>query len=311
MEISHLKYFIIAAECQSISKAAEKTGISQPAMSQTIMHIEREIGAKLFDRIGKRIYLNDKGKELLASARKIVDEVNDVSFRLANPYYETEKKVRLGVFVSQTVVIDALDAFCKQYPDIKIELNCSKETVDLMTDYPFDVMLYPNTRDYAKFKGVPVANESIGILINRDHPLAGRGKIDITELRDEPFVFNNTTSVIFAQSYAICKSGGFEPNIRFSTNDEISKRQIVSRGLAVGFATMDNRSEFTADSHLRFLELERFSTVNTIMLSCGRNASLSDSGKILRNFMLRHYGIPISEETLNRFEKSRSRGEMV
>ena len=311
MEISHLRYFIVAAECQSISKAAEKTGVSQPAMSQTIMHIEREIGAKLFDRIGKRIYLNEKGKELLVSARKIVDEVNDVSFRLANPYHESEKKVRLGVFVSQSVVIDALDAFCKQHPEIRIELNCRKESSFTQGGFPFDVMLYPNTRDYSKFKGVPVASESIGILINRDHPLAARGKIDITELRDEPFVFNSTTPVIFAQAYAICKSGGFEPNILFSTNDEISKRQIVARGLAVGFATMDNRSDFTADSHLHFLELERFSTVNTIMLSCGRNALLSDSGKILRNFMLRYYGIPINEETLNCFEKSRVWGESV
>lgn len=64
MELLQLKYFRELAQSQHLSKTAEKLHIAQPSLSQTLRRLETELDTPLFDRVGKRIVLNDYGKFL-------------------------------------------------------------------------------------------------------------------------------------------------------------------------------------------------------------------------------------------------------
>ena len=71
MELKSLNTFIQAAELGSFSRAAEKLGYSQPSVSVHIRQLEDALGTRLFDRIGHRVRLTDKGREVLAYAQQI------------------------------------------------------------------------------------------------------------------------------------------------------------------------------------------------------------------------------------------------
>ena len=77
MEIRRLRYFVAVAEELSFTRAAERLHIAQPPLSIQIRALEQEVGARLFDRDQRHVYLTQAGKHLLKRARSILDFVVD------------------------------------------------------------------------------------------------------------------------------------------------------------------------------------------------------------------------------------------
>ena len=308
MELLQLKYFIKVAELQSISRAAERLHISQPALSQTIMHLEKDLGVALFDRIGKRIYLNEHGKIFLAGARKTISELEETTSILASLSDNRAGRASLGIFANTSLTADAIRAFSDAHPEVGLDITCSARDNDLVSAQPFDVMIFPDTREYRRFKSVEIARRRLCVLHAGEHPLKKVEKVDISDLRDVPLVFLNSDPQLLEMSYAVCRDAGFEPNVRFETDSRISQREIIASGAAVGLDLMlcvaDNRYELQ-DICVRDAGLK--DTEQVILMGCRRNSSLTDSGKKLRDFMLGHFGFAVNQEVLDRFEKSHGR----
>src|SRR5258706_3118031 len=75
MELHQLRYFCAVAETGSFSRAAEQTHVSQPSLSQQILKLEDELGARLFDRLGRSVRLTELGKTFLPRARAVLREL--------------------------------------------------------------------------------------------------------------------------------------------------------------------------------------------------------------------------------------------
>src|SRR5437667_11664762 len=75
MELHQLRYFCAVAETGSFSRAAERSHISQPSLSQQILKLEDELGTRLFDRLGRSVRLTELGKTFLPRARAVLREL--------------------------------------------------------------------------------------------------------------------------------------------------------------------------------------------------------------------------------------------
>src|SRR5207302_10811334 len=75
MELHQLRYFCAVAETGSFSRAAEQSHVSQPSLSQQILKLEDELGARLFDRLGRSVRLTELGKTFLPRARAVLREL--------------------------------------------------------------------------------------------------------------------------------------------------------------------------------------------------------------------------------------------
>src|SRR5258708_12757088 len=75
MELHQLRYFCAVAESGSFSRAAEQSHVAQPSLSQQILKLEDELGARLFDRLGRSVRLTEVGKTFLPRARAVLREV--------------------------------------------------------------------------------------------------------------------------------------------------------------------------------------------------------------------------------------------
>src|SRR6267143_1780161 len=95
MELHQLRYFCAVAETGSFSRAAEQTHVSQPSLSQQILKLEDELGARLFDRLGRSVRLTELGKTFLPRARAVLpSRANSPRFgspssRKLHPTYST------------------------------------------------------------------------------------------------------------------------------------------------------------------------------------------------------------------------------
>src|SRR5688572_1781741 len=84
MELHQLRYFVAIAETENFTRAAERSHVSQPSLSQQILNLEGEVGHKLFHRLGRKAVLTEAGTAFLDRARRILIEVENAAKELSD-----------------------------------------------------------------------------------------------------------------------------------------------------------------------------------------------------------------------------------
>ena len=124
MELLQLQYFKTIAECQHITKAANKLMISQPSLSNTLSRIEAELGVQLFDRQGRNIVLNQYGKIVLEHAHNILRELDNIRTEIDAMQQRQEKVITIASTDSM-YLREWLPAFIRANPDLTIRHTVS------------------------------------------------------------------------------------------------------------------------------------------------------------------------------------------
>lgn len=124
MELRHLRYFVSVAEAASVSKAALRVHISQPALSRQIHDLERELGVRLFVRVGRGIRLSAEGEALLTSTREVLTRAESLGARARALAGGTTGVLRVGATpqVMQNILPGFLAEYRRSRPGIEIEL---------------------------------------------------------------------------------------------------------------------------------------------------------------------------------------------
>lgn len=120
-----LKYFIEVARTQHLSKAAERLGVTQPALSYSLKRIEAEMNLSLFERSKKGVKLTPAGLRLLEKSQELLDLWEQTKNAAQNEMHQASGLIRLGCHtaVAQYTLPEILPQFLKNYPEIKIQLE--------------------------------------------------------------------------------------------------------------------------------------------------------------------------------------------
>ena len=120
MELRNINTFLKVAATQNFSKAAEQLGYSQSAVTIQIRQLEKELGISLFERIGKRVYLTERGAEFTSYANEIMRMTSRASL-FAKDKKEVSGTIRIGGVESVCTALlpELLLSFHKQYPKVK------------------------------------------------------------------------------------------------------------------------------------------------------------------------------------------------
>lgn len=113
-----VKYFLRVAQTQHIAKAAARLNVSQPAVSLAIARLERELGVKLFNKVGRNIVLNEYGKVFYEYANKAMREEKNILSRLEEMKYGIEKHISLAM-TSPHLLDGIILNFVKEHPELK------------------------------------------------------------------------------------------------------------------------------------------------------------------------------------------------
>lgn len=237
MDLLQLQYFIAIAECQHITKAAQSLRVSQPSLSNTLSRIENELGAKLFDRQGRNIVLNDYGKIVLAHAKTIFRELDNITTELDALREHQSRRIRIGS-VDSTYVKDWLPSFLETYPDIVVH-----HTIDSCAT--LEAQLLAGDIDFAitDARTLPeeCASHILGtdeyvVLTPLDSTIASDAPMDFASFRDAPFICSPKTEDILRPIDILSNEAGFTPNIIFEGSQElISRLQNLSYGNIVAY----------------------------------------------------------------------------
>src|SRR5713101_4825009 len=134
MELHQLRYFCAVAETGSFSRAAEQSHVSQPSLSQQIMKLEDELGARLFDRLGRSVRLTDVGKTFLPRARSVLRELEVAKGDVVERKDSISGLVTVGVIptVAPYFLPSRLTSFSRKFPQAL--LNVMEEITPVLLD---------------------------------------------------------------------------------------------------------------------------------------------------------------------------------
>lgn len=249
MEFHQLRYFVAAAEDLSITRAAKRLRVSQPALSRQIGALEEELGVALFDRVRKRIHLTDAGRFFLPKARQILCDAETGVQQVRERFGSSRRTIRLGFLTPflDDIVTPAIKALRREVPRIDVALFelTPRAQLDRLRDDELDLAVLGNLSegDREHFTTVTLARSRMGAVLPEEHPLASRKQIGLRELESESFV--SLSDVLFPGRRqflrSICQAAGFEPRI-VEENDSLSLMLgSVSAGAGVALLPLHSR----------------------------------------------------------------------
>jgi DNA-binding transcriptional LysR family regulator len=176
MNFYQLTYFKKVSETNSISRAAEKLLITQPAVSKQIKALEDELGERLFDRIGKKVYLTRTGEVLYSHVDRILRSVEEAKIAVKDMSAECSGELIIGTsdHISIHRLPDVLKAYISAFPKVDLKLRChrSETILDLVNRNLVDLGVITLPHVSAHIVSKTIWKDPMSLVFLKSHPLA-------------------------------------------------------------------------------------------------------------------------------------------
>ncbi|MFE9094152.1 LysR family transcriptional regulator [Streptomyces sp. NPDC007264] len=239
MELQQMRYVVAVAETNSFTRAAERCLVVQSALSHQIARLERELGARLFERTTRRVRLTPAGAAFLPAARQCLDAAERAAAEVAAAVGEVRGRLSVGLIPSVAAVDipRALRDFRRQYPKVRISLRvgASDDLVEQVEQGAVEVAFLglPTT---VRPEGVGVrelARDRLVAVVAPDHPLADEPAVDLRRLSSEVFVDLPAKTAGRAQSDLAFSAAGLTRDVAFEVTNADFLARMVGQGLGV------------------------------------------------------------------------------
>jgi len=286
MELRHLAYFTAVAEHLNFSRAAEALHVAQPAISQQIRALERELGVPLFDRVGKRVALTEAGRALLPHARHILAAVESAQHEVLERGSLNRGKASLGApsTISTHLLPGLLMRFKQKYPGLEVTLReAGTETLlRFVEDNQLDLAIASTEVLPPSVEAVPFREENYILAVGRQHTLYKRKSVKMADLAGEAFILFPEGYKLREVTLAACRAAGFEPKVALDGGAMQSALEFVAAGLGVALMpelALEGRRDIHA-LHIADQQLRR-----ALGLVWRKGHYLSPAARALRDFL--------------------------
>lgn len=238
------KIFCCVAQNGSISKAAEKLLISQPAVTWHLKNLETQLGVTLFIRTKKGATLTDEGKILFEYVKKGIDSFIKGENVLTNLKNLDSGKIKIGASttVSKHVLMPYLEKFHELYPNIDIEIvnNLTETLLTELRNGDLDILLLNLPTQEAKDLKIQKVLDVQDIFVgNKKYYDLTKGHLNLNELNDYPLLFqkNPSNTRNYLDKYLKDNNVNLIPKMEIVSYNLIM--EFIKIGFGIGYATKE------------------------------------------------------------------------
>ncbi|MBP2002431.1 DNA-binding transcriptional LysR family regulator [Paenibacillus shirakamiensis] len=232
MNIDNIEAFVYVVHFGSFNKAADALFLSQPSVTARIQSLERDLDCKLFDRIGKKINLTDKGQKFLLDAQQILRIYQRSKQHLqSEETVPNELRVDCTVSVSNYIIPEILPRIKRSFPDINIKLSTATSDTILkrVLRKETDLGLVRNVV-HPHIHSVKLWEDPIKLYVYEGHPFAEHQTVSAEQLGSEPFIFFECGSLDWVRIHRSFESLDQPPQIDFHVDNlETAKKLVMNR----------------------------------------------------------------------------------
>ena len=237
MRIEQLEYLAALTQHGSLRRASDSLHLSQPALSEALGKLERELGVTLLDRRRSGARISRQGQDLLPYMTEVLDAVERLR-QAAGDQTLVSRNLRVGTVnaANSSLLVPAVQDFRRSHPGTGVEVVSTQQSeiflglaegsldLGLVNVLPGDDVP-PHLSSRELVHGHPV------VCLRTDHPLAAREAVTVEELRDEPFILMRAGYLMHRFTHRLFD--GRTPTTSFSTDGAEMGKQMVAEGLGV------------------------------------------------------------------------------
>ncbi|MDH6109149.1 DNA-binding transcriptional LysR family regulator [Kitasatospora sp. MAP12-15] len=240
LDTRHIRTFHEVVNTGSYTGAARVLGYTQPAVTQQIKALERDVGVPLFARAGRRMRLTEAGETLARHAEVILGNLGAAQQQLRALSRLRAGQVRVCAFPSAnaTLIPDAMARLLTQHPGVRVELLEAEppESLNRLLAGECDIALafrYPGMRAEVppELVEIPLMEDLLTVLLPVGHQLARRHAVRLTELTGARWIAGCPRCR--ANFLHVCAEEGFQPDIVFTTDDNLAIQSLVAAGVGL------------------------------------------------------------------------------
>jgi DNA-binding transcriptional LysR family regulator len=279
--LQQLRGFCYAARSRSISKAAQKMGLSQPSVSLQIKALERELGAQLFTRRGPRIELTHDGQRLMELARPLVDAIDSLDETFAALRDSAERgtvNVAAGGSTIQYLLPPFVAKFTLDYPQVDVRLHnvTGKAGLALLREGDVDFAVGPMFETPADIQFHPLVTYEPMLITRPDHPLAGQSRVTLKDIAKYPLILppkNQSTYRVVEMVFA-------QHSLEYDVKLEVGGYDVIKKYVELGLGISIVMSHcLTGADHLHSVPLGRWFPRRTYGVVLRKGAALSPAAE--------------------------------
>jgi len=233
-----LRIFVSAAKHLNFTRAAEEVHISPPAISMQIKEIESHLGAPLFNREKKNMYLSAAGEYFLNHARHILQTLNEAEKVIGQLKGDRVETIKVGIIsTAQYFLPQILKMFREKNGNFKIilEVRNREQLIDLLRDGKIDIAVMGLVPKEIDTKIYVIANHPHVFVAGANHSLSKIKKIEAQLLNDFDLITRESGSGTRAHMEAFFQGHDIQPNIIMEMSSNESIKQAVIADLGISF----------------------------------------------------------------------------
>lgn len=304
MTSQQIEYILTIAKMRSFSKAAQSLYITQPALSQFVIALEKQLGVTLFDRSTTPISLTSAGEAFVASAEKIKLIEESLRSELADIADLKSGTLKIGTstFRASCLLSKSIAQFCKVYKGINVSITEGSipQLKNMVRDGELDVCIASGSFEPNLFHTEELADERLYLAIAQSNPVTAEleqyclSASDIIDgsmkfmraqpvpleiVREQPFIGAANDEFSSERVSAICEQSGFTPSFRLMVKSLETVFSLVNNGLGISMIP-DTMIRFgNISSYPCFYMLDKALSTGSIQLVSRRNSYYSKAAK--------------------------------
>ena len=237
MQIHQLRYFCAVARTGNFTRAAEHEHVAQPSLSQQVLKLEDELGAKLFDRLGRTARLTQFGAAFLPRAQAILRQLGAAKVEIQEMTGSEKGRVVVGAIptIAPYFLPERLTHFARRYPEVHV--NVVEEITSVLLQN-----LHDSNIDLA-LVALPIAGEGLiceellceamYVVLPQRHRLASQASVSLRQIESERFLLLKEGHCFRDNAIAACRRARMQPNVVFESGQFATILAMISAGMGI------------------------------------------------------------------------------
>ena len=250
MDIRDLQVFLSVAKHLNYTRAGEEVNLSQPSVSVRMRELERDLGSKLFEQLGKKIALTEAGRLLVPYAMRIIAAMSDARQAIDELQGLERGLLRIGASTTPGMYLipQTIAHFKQRYPKIEVHLAVkdTRQIEDGVIRNEFDFGFVGGHLAGDEVDVLPWMTDHLVLVVPSNHHLARKKSVKIADLRKEMFILREAGSATRAAVAHHLKKADLEVDTVMEMENPESVKKAVQSGLGIAFI-----SKFAVESELK------------------------------------------------------------
>ena len=194
--LRQLEVFLATSHYQNISKAADSLAMSQSAASSALKELEQQFDLLLFDRVGKRLQLNEQGRLIRSRTEALLEQAKELEQALLQHQDAGPVKVGATLTIGNYLAVSILSDLLREHPDAEVNLSVAntQNIMQQVLNYDIDIGMIEGEIQHAELDIIPWRTDDLCVFCSPKHPLAQQGELTDADIQNNRWVLRERGS---------------------------------------------------------------------------------------------------------------------